>query len=131
MAKNNNTNIDEMIRLCKVSMCPPTVETDTDYLEKNCPLFSGSDSTRFIVEFGSSQNQVLVTEGSHIVTDQIIAYMKGVPVRSRMNGTIIEANNRYIIGIYDTDVPEIDMEALLGVKIENTQASTTQSNKSL
>ena len=57
--------LDNIIKLCKVSMCPPAINTDTSYLDENTACFNG-DSTHFVVEFGSNQTEILVSPGQHI-----------------------------------------------------------------
>lgn len=97
-----NEQLDNIMRLCRVSMCPPVISTDTSYLEENSTSFNWSN-THFVIEFGSEQTQILVTPGQHISIDDPIAYMRGIVVKSQINGTITERTNRYVIGNYDTD----------------------------
>lgn len=94
--------LDNIMQLCKVSMCPPEVNTDTSYLDENATCFNG-DSTHFVVEFGSTQTEILATPGQHISVDDPIAYMRGIVVKSQLNGTITSKTDRYIIGDYDID----------------------------
>lgn len=102
---DNNNNIQKLLNtLCKVSMCDPQEATDLDYLD-NMNKVSGSD--KFIVEFGVRKPIIKVSVGQHIRLDDIIAEMNGIPVKSKINGTITEVTDRYIIGVYDTDVDAI------------------------
>lgn len=86
---------------CCISVCPPDTSTNFDDALglKNEPM-----SERFVVEFGTEHPEILVVPGQTIKIDQIIGYMRGVPVRSKINGTITEVSERYFIGIYDNDI---------------------------
>lgn len=97
---NDITNI--LGGLCKVSMCDPLETTDLKFIDS---LAKGDPETeRFIIEFGSRKPIINVSVGQHIKLDDVIAYMNDIPVKSKVCGTIIEVNDRYIIGIYDTDI---------------------------
>jgi hypothetical protein len=83
-------------------MCDPQEITDLKFIDS---LAKGDPETeRFIIEFGSRKPIINVSVGQHIKLDDVIAYMNNVPVKSKVCGTITEVNDRYIIGIYDTDV---------------------------
>lgn len=101
----NDSNIKNLINsLCRVSMCDPLEETNFDALNDNAER---SGAEKFIIEFGVKHPNILVSIGQHIKLDDIIAYMNDIPVRSKVCGTITEITDRYIIGLYDTDVDAI------------------------
>lgn len=98
----NDLNIKNIINtLCKVSMCDPIEESALDALNSSAER---SGAEKFIVEFGVKRPDITVNVGQHIKLDDVIAYMNGIPVRSRICGTITEITDRYIVGVYDTDV---------------------------
>lgn len=99
---------EEYLRLCRVSMCPPEQETDVDYILQNSPLFNG-DSTHFVIEFGSQQTSNVVKAGQHINQDDVIAFMRGIKVKSKVKGIVRESTSRYIIGDYDTDINDFNL----------------------
>ena len=101
----NDYNIKNIINtLCKVSMCDPQEETDFDALNGRVER---SGAEKFIVEFGVKRPKITVSVGQHIKLDDVIAYMNDIPVRSKICGTITEITDRYIVGIYNTDVDAI------------------------
>ena len=100
---------EELIKLCRVSMCPPEQNTDTDYITQNSPLFNG-DSTHFVIEFGSTQTTEVVQAGQLIDYDNVIAYMRGIKVKSKIKGTVTESHPRYIIGRYDSDIENFNLD---------------------
>lgn len=101
----NDSNIKNILNtLCKVSMCDPQEETDFDALNDRAER---SGAEKFIVEFGVKRPKIMVDVGQHIKLDDVIAYMNDIPVRSKICGTITEITDRYIVGIYDTDVDAI------------------------
>lgn len=102
MIDNNIKNI--LNTLCKVSMCDPQESTDLNYIDK---MNRYSEAEKFIIEFGTLKPTIKVSVGQHIKLDDTIAEMNGIPVKSKINGTITEITNRYIVGVYDTDVDAI------------------------
>lgn len=121
--ENINGQIERIFKLCKVSMCPPQVDTDTSYLEKNSPIMNG-DNTHFVIEFGSDQTEILVSEGQHIKLNDPIAYIRGIPVKSTIEGKIRQVNDRYVIGDYD-----IDASSYIGDFDESTLEEETPFDK--
>jgi hypothetical protein len=92
--------------LCCINLCTPDTSTDIDYLLDNCGGI-GSPSTSseyFVVEFGTEKPDIRLKVGQHIKTDDIIGYMRGIPVRSQINGVITEITDRYFIGIYENNI---------------------------
>lgn len=83
---------------CSISVCPPESSTNFDDILKN-----GMPS-RFVVEFGSDHPEIIVVPGQSIKIDQIIGYINGMPVRSKINGKVIEVDEKYFIGEYDLDI---------------------------
>jgi len=80
----------------------------------------GTDSAeRFVIEFGSNNPTITVEVNQHIKIDDTIAYMKGIPVKSKINGIITEVTDKYIIGTYETDYNEI--LSSLGLSAEMTE----------
>jgi hypothetical protein len=108
-------------RLCKISICPPDETTDFDQLfSVSTGMDGGTDSAeRFVIEFGSSNPTISVSVNQHIKIDDTIAYMKGIPVKSHINGIITEVTDKYIIGTYETDYNEI--LSSLGLSAEMTE----------
>lgn len=99
---------EEDRRICRVSMCPPEQNTDTDYILQNSPLFNG-DSTHFVIEFGSNNVTNVAQAGQHIDYDDPIAYMRGIKVKSKIKGIVKESHQRYIIGDYETDTSAFNL----------------------
>ena len=101
----NDLNIKNLVdTLCKVSMCDPLEESALDALNE---VAERSGAEKFIVEFGVKKPNILVNVGQHIKLDDIIAYMNGIPVRSKICGVITEITDRYIVGVYETDTDAI------------------------
>lgn len=128
MATND---IDSLLRLCKISICPPEETTDFDKLfRESTGMDGGVDSPeRFVIEFGSQNSSINVNVGDTIHMDDIIGYMRGIPVKSKISGKITEVHEKYIIGEYDTDYEEIlssfDLSGNLSdIDIENEQSIT-------
>lgn len=105
MIENKEKLMSLIDNLCKVSMCDPIEETDFDFIDSLAP--GDINTERFIIEFGVRKPKILVSVGQHIKLDDIIAYMNDIPVKSKVCGKITEINDRYIIGIYETDVDAI------------------------
>lgn len=99
-----------ILKLCRISMCPPRENTDVDYLIENANSFEDNPDM-FCVEFGTKSPVITVSVGQEINIDDIICYMKNIPVRSQIHGKITEVTTRYIIGEYikDTDSTSIDI----------------------
>jgi len=100
-----NTAEAFMEKLCKVSMCPPEENSDADYIVNNSPIFN--EAKKFIIEFGCENVKVAVSVGQKVDETTILAYMEGLPVTSKVYGTITEVNEKYIIGEYLSDADEI------------------------
>lgn len=94
---------NELLKLCRVSMCEPIKETDTDYLDKSSPL-GGGTNRKFVVEFGCKNFALTVKPGQTISEDDILGYMNGKPVRSKLRGKILEVYSNYFIGEYSSDI---------------------------
>lgn len=77
---------------CRISLCEPEVETKIEDIPDN--------SNKFVVELGTTNPNILLTEGQTINVDQVIGYMNNIPVKSIINGTITEVTDRYFIGTY-------------------------------
>lgn len=92
-----------MIDLCHISLCPPDVSTDIEYVIES-PIEFENDPNGFIIEFGMEKPDIKVSSGKSISNDQIIAYMRGIPVKSKLSGMITEVHDRYIIGTYDDNM---------------------------
>jgi len=96
---------NEFLKLCRVSMCEPVKETDTDYLADNAPLGGGTNK-KFVVEFGCKDFVINVTPGQKISEDDILGYMNNKPVRSKIKGVVLEVYDKYFIGEYTTNIEE-------------------------
>lgn len=105
MIEDNEKILNLLDELCKVSMCDPIEETDMDYIDSLAP--GDPNTERFIIEFGTRKPNITVNVGQHIKLDDVIAYMNDIPVKSKICGIITEITDRYIIGIYETDVDRI------------------------
>lgn len=90
-------------------MCPPREDTDVDYLIENANSFDNNPDM-FCVEFGTNSPVITVSVGQEINIDDIICYMKNIPVHSHIHGKVTEVTNKYIIGEYikATDLTEIN-----------------------
>jgi len=108
-------------KLCRISICPPEETTDFDQLFSDSTGMDGgaNSSERFVIEFGSDNPTITVSVNQHIKIDDTIAYMKGIPVKSHINGIITEVTDKYIIGTYETDYNEI--LSSLGLSAEMTE----------
>ena len=89
-----------MIDLCHISLCPPDTSTDIEYVIET-PIEFENDPNGFIIEFGMDSPDIIVSAGKSISNDQVIAYMSGIPVKSKLTGIITEVHEKYIIGTYD------------------------------
>lgn len=88
---------------CCISMCDPDSSTNLEYV-----LNSGLQSPdKFVVEFGTESPKILLVPGQKISVDQIIGYMRGIKVRSKLSGTITEITDRYVIGTYNNNVNDV------------------------
>lgn len=105
MLEDNQNLISLLDTLCKVSMCDPVENTDLDFIDSLAP--GDPNTERFIIEFGVRKPVILVSVGQYIKLDDIIAYMNDIPVKSKVCGRITEVNDRYIIGIYETNIDTI------------------------
>jgi hypothetical protein len=105
MIENNEKIMSLLDTLCKVSMCDPVEETDLNFIDSLAP--GDVNTERFVVEFGVRKPKILVSVGQHIKLNDVIAYMNDIPVKSKICGRITEVTDRYIIGIYETDVDTI------------------------
>lgn len=114
---------NEFLKLCRVSMCEPIKETDTDYLSDNCPLGGGTNK-KFVVEFGCKNFVINVTPGQTISEDDILGYMNNKPVRSKIKGKVLEVYPNYFIGEYSTDI-----EGYINEFMENGEASEDKIKK--
>ena len=103
---------EELIRLCRISMCDPVRETDVEYLKDNSPL-SGGTCKKFVVEFGCLDRVIKLVPGQIISEDEIIGYMNNKPVRSKIKGKITEVYPEYFVGEYIMDI-ESEIEKYLG-----------------
>lgn len=102
MIENNEKIMYLLDSLCKVSMCDPIEETDFNFIDSLVP--GDVNTERFIIEFGTRKPVIIVQVGQYIKLDDTIAYMNDIPVKSKVCGRITEVNDRYIIGIYETNV---------------------------
>lgn len=118
--------------LCKISVCPPEESTDFEKLGSTGMDGGTNAAERFIIEFGTQNPSILVSVGQKIGINDVIATMKGIPVKSKVAGTITEKTDKYIIGEYETDCESIlssiglssDMtEEDLRNKLESTESS--------
>ena len=129
MANQTDTLIQDSSNcLCRISLCPPDTSTDFEYLLNNAGSFSDiSSSSRFIVEFGTENPEIFVSVGSSFKYGDMIAKMRGIPVRARFSGIITEATDRYIIGEYDKSTDEYNdvSEEALTTKFNNESRSSS------
>jgi hypothetical protein len=86
-------------------MCDTVEETDFRHIDSLSP--GDSETERFVIEFGVKRPIINVSVGQHIKIDDIIAYMNDIPVKAKFCGVITEVTDRYIIGIYETNVDNI------------------------
>lgn len=89
-------NVNELIELCKVSMCDDISSTDTS------DWYNQFDTSEYIIiEFNINYNfTILLAENQNININDIIAYIDGVPVKSRKSFIVVETGQNYIIGRY-------------------------------
>jgi hypothetical protein len=92
---------------CCISICEPDSSTDLDYVINSGLGNNISCPGKFVVEFGTEKPIILLTPGQRISIGQIIGYMRGIKVRSKINGIITDVTDRYFIGIYDHNSDEI------------------------
>lgn len=90
--------------ICKVSMCEPQIETNLNEIDN---IFKVYNKEKFIIEFGSENPIITVHEGQDIMIDDTIAIMDDVPVKSKVCGTILEINEKYIVGKYINDIDKL------------------------
>ena len=101
MPQNNN----QQYGLCKISICPPESSTNLDYVLNN-GIFS-EQPKNFIIEFGSEKSDIRVKVGQKIKIDDVIGFIKGIKVKSKVEGVVTEVYDRYFIGEETSSVDEI------------------------
>ena len=90
--------------ICKINLCEPEVQTDVDSMADNSGCFTELDSPGlFAVEINGDNVSINVNTNDHISEDDTLAYINNVPLKSKMNGNIIEKTSRYFIGEYSID----------------------------
>lgn len=95
----DDPDINELIELCKVSMCETEDPTDTSEWFN---MFDYPET--IIIEFDKRLNFVISTTINQIVNlNDTIAYIKNVPVKSRSKFIVTEIGKTYIIGNYILD----------------------------
>ena len=117
---------------CKISICPPDVSTDFDDLFYNCSggFNSASASNRFVIEFGMEHPIIKAHVGTSFKYNDIIAYMRGIPVRAKFSGTVTEETDRYIIGEYITSIDDFsDVSEDSLTSRFNEESKSSQFNK--
>lgn len=104
---------DSSLNLCRISLCEPRENTDVDYITNKSGLLSdGNISSRFCIEFGTDNPIIIVNINQVINVDDIICYIKNIPVHSKIYGRIIEVSDRYIIGEYINDISDMTEDNL-------------------
>ena len=116
-----------MIDLCHISLCPPDVSTDIEYVIDS-PIEFDNNSNGFIIEFGMDNPDIKVSAGKSISNDQIIAYMRGIPVKSKLSGMITEVYDRYIIGTYEDNAESAIENTGLGDNISEDSIVSLYNN---
>ena len=89
---------------CRISICPPDVSTDIEYILNSGLGSSLYSPDLFVVEFGSDNCIIKLKPGQHIKENDVIGYINGVKVLSKINGTVKEVHERYFIGEYEKDI---------------------------
>lgn len=124
----DDPDINELIELCKVSMCKTEDPTDTS------EWFNMFDySEMIIIEFDRRLNFIISATVNQIVNlNDIIAYIKNVPVKSRSKFIVTEIGKTYIIGnyIFDSDQDKI-LSEFLGSASESNGAEIANNIQSL
>ena len=116
---------------CCISICEPDSSTDLEYVINSGLGNNISCPEKFIVEFGTENPTILLTPGQRISVDQIIGYMKGVKVRSKINGIITDVTDRYFIGTYERDSDYILQQlGLTDLSDKSLKQLLTNSNES-
>ena len=92
---------------CCISICEPDSSTDLDYVVNSGLGNSISCPEKFVVELGTENPTILLTPGQKISVDQVIGYMRGIKVKSKIKGTITEVTDRYFTGVYDKNTDDI------------------------
>lgn len=114
----DDPDINKLIELCKVSMCETEDPTDTsDWFN----IFDYPDT--IIIEFDKRLNFTISVSLNQIVNlNNVIAYIKGIPVKARSKFIVTEIGKTYIIGNYITDS---DQDKIL------SSFSTSESDRSI
>lgn len=102
---------------CRINLCePPTHDNEIPQIIDGVK--------KFIVEFGAEKTNIKVYKNKKIKLNDIIGYIDDIPVKSKLNGKILEVHQKYIIGEYDTDIDEIlgDLGLSRDMKQEDLQA---------
>ena len=114
---------------CCISLCDPDSSTNLDYV-LNSGLLNGVPD-KFIVEFGSENSTILAVPGQRISVDQTIGYMRGLPVNSKISGTVTDVTDRYFIGEYDNTadgvLKDLGLSDFSDKKIQNILTSSNDS----
>lgn len=92
---------------CRISLCESDSSTDIEYVIDSGLGNNISCPNRFIIEFGTEKPAILLTVGQKISVGQIIGYMKGIKVKSKINGRITFVTDRYVIGEYERNTDDI------------------------
>lgn len=110
----DDPSVNELIELCKVSMCETIDPTDTE------GWFDKFDSPEYIViEFDSNLNFTsAISINQNVDIQNIIGYVNNVPVKSKVKFIVEEIGKNYIVGKYiyskETDIlqelPDTDNE---------------------
>lgn len=118
-----------MAELCRISVCPPDVSTDIEYINDNSPYFNEVESPEgFIIEFGVDNPSISVSAGQHIGVDDIIAYMNGIQVKSKISGVVTEVHNKYIIGVFDENIEQAMENLGLGDDLSSDKLESMYKN---
>lgn len=102
---------------CRINLCePPTHDNEIPQITDGVK--------KFIVEFGSEKTSINVYKDKKIKLNDIIGYIDNIPVKSKLNGKILEVYQKYIVGEYDTDIDEMlgDLGLSRDMKQEDLQA---------
>ena len=86
---------------CKITMCPPEEQTDTNSLFNNSSIIASSP-TNVIVEFDKNIKNLVTyfQEGQHIRIDDVIARVDKVPVKSKIDCNVREVHPTYFLAEY-------------------------------
>ena len=113
---------------CAISICDYDPGTDIEgFIQKVSTL----NPEEAVIEFSSGLKcRLTASVGQKVKTNDVIAYISGVPVRSQFDFTVTEASTNYIVGTYDKplvetindDVNEDTAQQLVGNLEQETNA---------